>query len=76
MPYLNILSEFRNTVRTEARSLKATDILQICDTLRDDILPNVGVRLEDQEGMLPPCIFPFKSSTTKLHLQVEARPSN
>lgn len=52
MPYLNILSEFRNTVRTEARTLKATNILRICDNLRDDVLPNIGVRLEDQEGMI------------------------
>ncbi|OXU20446.1 hypothetical protein TSAR_012516 [Trichomalopsis sarcophagae] len=50
MPYLEILSEFREKVRGHARLLKATDILQECDRLRDDILPNVGVRLEDQEG--------------------------
>lgn len=51
MPYLNILSEFRDKVRTEARKVKAEGILQECDKLRDDILPNVGVRLEDVEGM-------------------------
>ncbi|XP_065206637.1 cysteine--tRNA ligase, cytoplasmic isoform X2 [Planococcus citri] len=50
MPHLNILSEFRDSIRSAARTLKATNILQICDTLRDDILPNVGVRLEDREG--------------------------
>lgn len=50
MPYLNILSEFRDKVRTEARIVKAEGILQECDKLRDDILPNVGVRLEDVEG--------------------------
>lgn len=52
MPYLNILSEFRNNIRTHAKQLKAELILKECDGLRDDILPNVGVRLEDREGKL------------------------
>ena len=50
MPYLEILSDFREKVRGLARTLKATDILRECDRLRDDVLPNVGVRLEDEEG--------------------------
>lgn len=50
MPYLEILSEFRDNVRAQARSIKATPILEECDRLRDDVLPNVGVRLEDREG--------------------------
>lgn len=50
MPYLSIMADFRDSVRSHARQLKATDILRVCDRLRDDILPNVGVRLEDQEG--------------------------
>lgn len=37
-------------IRTVARDLKAIDILKECDRLRDDTLPNVGVRLEDREG--------------------------
>lgn len=52
IPYLSIIAEFRDKVRTHARTLKATDILKECDQLRDDILPNVGVRLEDKEGRL------------------------
>ncbi len=27
-----------------------TDILKLCDAVRDDVLPNLGVRLEDHEG--------------------------
>ena len=27
-----------------------TDILKLCDGVRDDVLPNLGVRLEDHEG--------------------------
>lgn len=47
MPYLEILGNFREKVRNCAKTLKANEILQECDQLRDDILPNVGVRLED-----------------------------
>lgn len=50
MPYLTTLAEFRNSVREVARSQKCTEILTICDALRDDILPELGVRLEDREG--------------------------
>lgn len=50
MPYLTAMSEFRDSVREHARNIKATDILKICDSLRDEILPNMGVRLEDREG--------------------------
>ncbi|XP_044761847.1 cysteine--tRNA ligase, cytoplasmic [Coccinella septempunctata] len=50
MPYLTILSEFREKVRTQARTVKENEILKLCDELRDEILPNVGVRLEDKEG--------------------------
>lgn len=50
MPYLSILADFRDNIRVHARTLKATDILTECDKLRDEVLPNVGVRLEDREG--------------------------
>ena len=48
MPYLSTLATFRDAVRKEARALKATNILSECDKLRDDILPELGVRLEDK----------------------------
>lgn len=50
MPYLTALAEFRNTVRDVARTQNCSDILTICDALRDDVLPNLGVRLEDRDG--------------------------
>lgn len=50
MPYLSALADFRKVVRESARDVKATAILQLCDELRDEILPNLGVRLEDKEG--------------------------
>lgn len=50
MPYLDILAQFRDSIRSQARTLKADGILQECDRIRDEVLPNVGVRLEDREG--------------------------
>merc|ERR1719419_1567639 len=49
MPYLEVLAAFRDSVRKEARGLKAVDILKECDKIRDDVLPELGVRLEDKE---------------------------
>lgn len=48
IPVLEATAGFRDRVRTIARELKATDILKECDALRDDILPELGVRLEDK----------------------------
>lgn len=50
MPYLSTLATFRENVRMQAKEIKAFSILKLCDELRDDILPDLGVRLEDQEG--------------------------
>lgn len=35
-------------------TITAIEILKLCDKLRDDVLPNLGVRLED--GTSPPTI--------------------
>lgn len=48
--YLSTMAEFRDQIRELARNQKAVDILKICDTFRDDVLPNLGVRLEDREN--------------------------
>ncbi|XP_038162800.1 cysteine--tRNA ligase, cytoplasmic isoform X1 [Cyprinodon tularosa] len=50
MPYLAVLSDFRENVRRIAREQKVTALLQLCDVVRDDTLPELGVRLEDHEG--------------------------
>lgn len=47
---MTVFAEFRHAVRQEARECKAFNILKECDKVRDDTLPNLGVRLEDQEG--------------------------
>ena len=56
MPFLSALSSFRDSVRSEARQLKATSILAQCDRIRDDVLPELGVRLEDKEEGIPTVI--------------------
>lgn len=53
LPYVSAMADFREQVRQEARTLKATNILKYCDIVRDDVLPNLGVRLEDREGAAP-----------------------
>ncbi|MEQ2288704.1 Cysteine--tRNA ligase, cytoplasmic, partial [Ameca splendens] len=50
MPYLAVLSDFRENVRKIAREQKVTPLLQLCDVIRDNTLPELGVRLEDHEG--------------------------
>ncbi|KAL9955644.1 hypothetical protein ACROYT_G036997 [Oculina patagonica] len=50
MPYVQLLADFREEVRNVAREEKVTKILQACDRLRDDSLPELGVKLEDLEG--------------------------
>ena len=50
MPYVDTLSDFRTKIRDNARLINANEILKLCDELRDDILPNLGVRLEDREN--------------------------
>ena len=50
MPYLTALADFRDSVRREAIPIKASNILKTCDSLRDDVLPELGVRLEDKEN--------------------------
>lgn len=50
MPFLKAMADFRGNVREQARTLKAQEILKLCDDLRDEHLPNLGVRLEDREN--------------------------
>ncbi|KAK6102952.1 cysteine--tRNA ligase [Brugia pahangi] len=48
MPYLTALVDFRENVRKVAREQKIIGILEECDKLRDEVLPELGVRLEDR----------------------------
>ncbi|XP_028403156.1 cysteine--tRNA ligase, cytoplasmic-like [Dendronephthya gigantea] len=49
LPYVQLLADFREQVRNIARQEKVGEILKLCDRLRDEDLPNLGVKLEDQE---------------------------
>lgn len=54
MPYLNVLSAFRDNVRKLAIGKGDTalkDILSLSDGLRDVDLVPLGVALDDQEGI-------------------------
>ncbi|XP_075549954.1 cysteine--tRNA ligase, cytoplasmic [Dermacentor variabilis] len=52
-PYLEVLSAFRQNVRSIAKNFTGSnqgdEVLQWCDHLRDNMLPELGVRLEDRE---------------------------
>ncbi|XP_055900435.1 cysteine--tRNA ligase, cytoplasmic-like isoform X1 [Biomphalaria glabrata] len=50
MPFLSAFASFRDNIRSLARETKQKDILSECDKVRDEVLPNLGVRLEDHEG--------------------------
>jgi len=55
MPYLRVLSSFRDGIRQLAISKSENtvkDVLKLCDRLRDDDLVSLGVALDDQEGDL------------------------
>ncbi|XP_014255431.1 cysteine--tRNA ligase, cytoplasmic [Cimex lectularius] len=66
-PYLRILGNFRDDVRNSAKCSKDIEVLKLCDQLRDDVLPNVGVRLEDKtEG---PCTIKLVDRTVLLEEQ-------
>lgn len=54
LPFVEVLSEFREIVRGTAKGIEnaeiKTSILKACDEIRDKKLPDLGVRLEDHEG--------------------------
>lgn len=59
MPYLKAMADFRENVRQisraaqndeENRKTSPVKLLELCDSFRDDVLPELGVRLEDHEG--------------------------
>jgi cysteinyl-tRNA synthetase len=47
-PYLDVLTEFRKAVRLAAMKGDNKEVLRIADSLRDDLLPVLGVRMEDK----------------------------
>eukprot|EP00903_Cladosiphon_okamuranus_P021396 g19666.t1 len=47
-PALDVLSQFRDRVRACGRAGDGKGVLAACDHVRDELLPPVGVRLEDK----------------------------
>ena len=47
-PYLDVLTKFREQVRVAAISGDTTQVLLAADELRDSVLPELGVRMEDK----------------------------
>ncbi|PVU91782.1 hypothetical protein BB561_004213 [Smittium simulii] len=52
MPYLDIISKFRDSIRSIAKEkeINKGEILKACDDIRDNQLPKFGVLLDDREG--------------------------
>jgi cysteinyl-tRNA synthetase len=50
-PYLDALTTFRSTVRSMALAKASPgELLALCDRLRDDVMPGLGVRIDDRGG--------------------------
>jgi cysteinyl-tRNA synthetase len=47
-PHLNAMVAFRDQIRALAREQKLPGFLELCDSVRDDVLVDLGVRLEDR----------------------------
>ncbi|KAG9352426.1 hypothetical protein JZ751_020840 [Albula glossodonta] len=71
LPYLKVLSDFREGVRKIAREQRVSEVLQLCDEVRDDTLPELGVRLEDHEGL--PTVVKLVDRETLLKEKEEKR---
>lgn len=50
MPFLDCVADFRQAMRKNAEAKKDKEALDLCDALRDDVLPLLGVRMEDMDG--------------------------
>lgn len=49
LPFLEVIATLREEIRSKAKELKNKDLFELGDRIRDDILPNLGVRMEDYE---------------------------
>lgn len=44
---MDVITQFRDKVREEARKLKNKDLFKLSDEIRNDILPKLGFQIED-----------------------------
>lgn len=49
LPYVEVIAALREEIRHKAKELKNKELFALCDRIRDDILPELGVRMEDYE---------------------------
>jgi cysteinyl-tRNA synthetase len=47
-PFVDIISKFRDSIKSAAADKDHVKVLKACDELRDEILPDLGVKLEDR----------------------------
>lgn len=72
-----VVGNVREQVRQWARDKKIepvklkSNLLNLCDAIRDDMLPPLGIRLEDREGGGPPSIKVVDPDELKAEIQVK-----
>jgi cysteinyl-tRNA synthetase len=47
-PFIDVIGKFRTLIKESAQDKDLTKVLEACDELRDEILPQLGVKLEDR----------------------------
>lgn len=65
-PVLDSWSKFRTDVRVRARDIKDAQLLALCDKVRDEDMPKLGVRLEDD------AVVPWKLTTPEEAMRLVA----
>ena len=60
---MNALAKFRDTIKDKAATSDPKELFKICDELRDDVLPYMGIRLEDK-GKGNPSIWKLEDRET------------
>lgn len=58
-PLMNALAKFRDDIKNPANNSDQKTMFKLCDELRDDILPFLGIRLEDK-GKDAPSIWKYE----------------
>ena len=60
---MNVMAKFRDDIKDKAGSSDPKELFRVCDELRDDILPYLGIRLEDK-GKGNPSIWKIEDRDT------------
>eukprot|EP00826_Nyctotherus_ovalis_P061525 TRINITY_DN8765_c0_g1_i10.p1 TRINITY_DN8765_c0_g1~~TRINITY_DN8765_c0_g1_i10.p1 ORF type:complete len:326 (+),score=137.32 TRINITY_DN8765_c0_g1_i10:148-1125(+) len=69
-PLMNVLCKFRDDIKATAGN-GPKDIFKLCDQLRDEVLPELGIRLEDK-GKDKPAIWK-KEDPEKLKMEIAGK---